>query len=472
MPSITYFQDLPEPNSINKFFNLTERVIDVSGIYVTIDSIYQTFYTGDDVALVSFDKGKYSKVSQTSYSVVDASGPSWSQILTLNVSSGEIIDTSTDVYIINQTERPITWAQNIDGSSVADIVSYQFYVDQNVAIIVDHSTNGYSWGATYKVTDVSGTIHTFDHPFPQFFIDDPSTYSFKAKHAFTTFAEFQMKTDEATEAYNQFNIYLKDSYCQEYYLDNTFTLVNILFDQDVVNDQWYNSSDNLVNSTFYYHTTPITVDVSTLVILQAKYNPVYLNDVDNTILWFLNSYEAEGGVFISSGLNITHATCPTPVIAGCTSNPFIETLAGEEVILDLNLTCTGSIPLIMLIDVCTNFGIPSTYLSNTEIISAGTSRITLTTVRDSSSAWLFMYTTGITDYSLSVGLMPTDYLLNHKNIWQVTNHDTSTILFKVFNYDVPYIYNEIGIYDVECTAYDSYGNAITKKYEGLLEVKL
>jgi hypothetical protein len=41
---------------------------------------------------------------------------------------------------------------------------------------------------------------------------------------------------------------------------------------------------------------------------------------------------------------------------------------------------------------------------------------------------------------------------------------------KVFNESVPYIFSEIGTYDVECTSYDSFGNAIIKKYEGLVEV--
>ena len=61
-------------------------------------------------------------------------------------------------------------------------------------------------------------------------------------------------------------------------------------------------------------------------------------------------------------------------------------------------------------------------------------------------------------------------LINQKNIWTVINHDSSIILFKVFNDSVPYIFDASGIYDVECVSYDVYGNSITKKYEGLVQV--
>ena len=114
-------------------------------------------------------------------------------------------------------------------------------------------------------------------------------------------------------------------------------MVNLLFDQDLVNRQWYDASDNLVNGVFYYHPEPIAVDISTLVILKATYDP-------------------------------------------------------------------------------------------------------------------------------------SNYLLGQKNIWTVINHDSSLILFKVWNESVPYIFNSLGTYDVECISYDIFGNAVTKKYEGLIEV--
>ena len=46
----------------------------------------------------------------------------------------------------------------------------------------------------------------------------------------------------------------------EYYLDNTFTLTNIQFDHDRINDMWYDPSLYLVNSNFYYYNKAIEVD--------------------------------------------------------------------------------------------------------------------------------------------------------------------------------------------------------------------
>jgi len=342
VPSITYFQDVPEPNSINKFFNLTERCISITGTNTIIDEDFQSFYVDDDVALITFDKGKYSFISENEYlisSITSLGGTLYDVEMFSYIS--EVIDASTEVYIQNISERATSNSMNLNGKYVTTIVSglyapYQFLVGQNVAVMINNVSTGYAWGATYRVTDVSGYVHTFDAEIPAYFLD-ASIYQISLKHAFTTYAEMQMKTLSATETNNEFNVYLNDSRCQEYYLDNTFTMVNILFDQDVVNANWYDTSRNLVNSNFWYHSTPINTDASTLVILKAMYDP-------------------------------------------------------------------------------------------------------------------------------------STYLLNQKNIWQVINHDTSTVLFKVFNDVVPYIYNETGTYDVEVTSYDSFGNSITKKYEGLINV--
>lgn len=334
IPSITYFQDVPEPNSINKFINLTERVLTLSDTNITIDNNYQKFYNNDNVRLIKFDKGKYSLIAEESFTIAGTSPNFILNDVPINIS----IDASSDVYILNDTYRTVTNITNVGSIFTCDIAGYSFGKDQLVGIIVSHNTNGYSWGSTYKVIDVSGNTHTFDAVLPEFFVNNSSTYSIKAKHAFSSYSDFSITTNHASEVANNFKIYLKDSYCQEFYLDNTFVVVNILFDQDKVNDQWYDPSDNLVNNTFYYHPESITVDVSTLVILKGTY------DASN-------------------------------------------------------------------------------------------------------------------------------YLLNQKNIWQVVNNDSSIVLFKVFNESVPYIFNEPGIFNVECTSYDSFGNAITKKYEGLIEVK-
>lgn len=337
VPSITYWQDVPEPNSINRVYNLTERVTSIAGLTITIDDDYQKFYTGDDVRLVRFDKGKYALIEEVSSRIVTASGSEPVSATLDQIPGSFVIEASTDIYILNDTYRATENAANVGNYLELDVSGYAFEVGQLVGIIVtDASKPGMEWGSSFRVTNVDGSTHTFEYSIPDFFVNNPK-YEIKVKHAYSSYADLTMITESATEVANTFKIYNKDSYCQEYYLDNTFVLVNLLFDQDVVNRQWYDASDNLVNDTFYYHPEPIVVDISTLVILRAMYDP-------------------------------------------------------------------------------------------------------------------------------------STYLLNQRNIWQVVNHDSSLILFKVWNESVPYIFNEIGTYDVECTSYDSFGNAIIKKYEGLIEV--
>jgi hypothetical protein len=219
-----------------------------------------------------------------------------------------------------------------------DVSGYQFEPDQLIGIIVSDGSTGYSWGSSYRVLSVDGSTHTLDQNVPQFFIDNPGKYAIKAKHAFSTYADFTIETDHATEIANIFKIYLKNSYCQEYFLDNTFVVINVLFDQDYVNQQWYDPSDNLVNSTFYAYNEPIAVDVSTLVIFKSLY------DVSN-------------------------------------------------------------------------------------------------------------------------------YMLDQHNIWTVKNHDTEQMIFKVFNDSVPFVFNQVGIYDIIVESIDKFGNLKTQKWEGLIKVQ-
>jgi hypothetical protein len=321
---------------------MTERVTNVSGVNIIVDEDYQEFYSGDDIRIVKFDKGKYTLVAEASSHIKTSSGSQPTSLTLDHYPTSVMPDSSSDIYLLNDTYRTIINASNNSlNQFVADVSGYQFEVGQVVGVIVTSiagDSSGYSWGSSYRVSAVDGSTHTFNYAIPTFFVNQPGQYQIKVKHAFSTYADFSIITDSAIEANNNFNIYLKNSYCQEYYLYNTFVVVNILFDQDIVNDQWYNPSDNLVNNTFYYHPEAINVDVSTLIILKGTY--------------------------------------------------------------------------------------------------------------DSSN-----------------------YLLNQKNIWQVTHTDSSTILFKVFNDNVPYIYNQVGTYNVECTSYDSFGNAITKKFEGLINVK-
>jgi len=336
VPSITYFQDIPESNTLNRFFNMTERVLTIADPVITIDPDFQDFYTGDDIRLVKFDKGKYSLLIEASSHILNATV----NTLTLdNIDSNINIDSSSDVYIINDTYRSVKNASNNGSNFLCDVSGYTFGVNQLVGIIVSDGSTGYSWGSSYRVLTVNGSTHTFNAEIPQFFLNNPGRYTIKTKHSYSSYANMTLTTDTATEVNNTFNIYLKDTNCQEYYLDNTFVIINILFDQDQVNKQWYNVSDNLINSEFYYHPEPIVVDVSTLVILKSVY--------DNST-----------------------------------------------------------------------------------------------------------------------------YLLNQKNIWTVYYNLTDTILMKVYNESVPYVFDTSGYYDVKVESYDSYGNIITKMYEGLIKVGL
>lgn len=328
VPSITYFQDVPEVNSINKIYNMSEQIlsIDIGTSTIIIDPDYQNFYTGDDVQLVKFDKGKYQLIAEASSHIINVSGTT----LTLDqIPSIISIDTSTEVYILNDTYRFTANASNSEtlGTSLIDISGYTFSANQVVGLIVTDLCTNYSWGSTYRVLSVNGSTHTFDALIPPQFVDNASRYQIKAKHAFSTYTEFNILTESATEINNTFKIYLKDSYCQEYYLDNTFVIANKLFNEEIVNARWYNVSDNLHYTTFYYHKNYIVVDTSTLVILRAIYDP-------------------------------------------------------------------------------------------------------------------------------------SNYMLNQKNIWTAINKDTSAIVFKVFNNDVPYIFNASDNYEIICESYDSYGNLI------------
>lgn len=350
VPSITFFQDVPEPNSINRFFNMTERVTGFAsfgGGALYVDTDFQAFRNGDNIRVVKFDNGKYSFISEVSSFITGTSFPPFSINLDVSLPLDYYqLNSSTSLYVLNDTYRPTDNAANVGTNLVIDVCAnmtgtdpYVFQNGQLVSIVVTNASNGYAWGASYRVIDSCNGTHTLNNTLPQFFVNDPSKYIIEIKHAFSSYSDFTINTESATEVNNNFEIYLQESYCQEYYLDNTFVLVNILFDQDTVNEQWYNdSSDNLLNSSvFYYHTQPIVVDASTLVILKAQYDP-------------------------------------------------------------------------------------------------------------------------------------SSYLLNQKNIWTVSNNLTGDIVFKVFNYSVAYIFDVSGYYDVQVESYDSYGNIITKTYDGLIKI--
>jgi hypothetical protein len=203
------------------------------------------------------------------------------------------------------------------------------------------------WGSSFRVLDVSlnpdpsyyGIQHILQGNIPDFIIADPSRYEITAKHAFSTFADFNIDVSCASEVSNNFQIYLDDHYYHQYYLDSTFVYVNVLFDQELVLNQWFDPSTDrgLITSSFFPYAKSITIDPSTLVILDAFYDP-------------------------------------------------------------------------------------------------------------------------------------SNYMLNQKNIWTVKKHETGNILFRVYNKQVPYIFDESGIFDVELRSYDSFGNLKTQIFEGLIIV--
>jgi len=298
VPSISYFIDVPKHGSASKFYNLTERCtsINYGSKTLTFDPDYQSFYTGDNVILVKFDRGKYSLVQEASTRATNVTG----YVMTVdNLPVGFTnFDSSTDVYLLNDTYRATSnYVNNITNKTVKiDVSNYEFLINQMVGLVVTDNVYGYTWGASYRVLDVSGHTHTLDNNIPKLFIDGSTQYTIQAKHAFSTYVDYTIDVSTADERNNFFDIYLNDTDDTLYYLDNTFTTINILFDHNVVNDQWYSSSDNLVNGNFYFYDRSITVDVSTLVILKAVFDPsTYLINQKN--IWTVKDNLTKDVVF-------------------------------------------------------------------------------------------------------------------------------------------------------------------------------
>ena len=342
VPSITYFQDLPSPGNLTRFYNLTERITNISGLNITVDEDYQRFYLGDSVNMVQFDKGQYSFIQEASAIITSAASPNFS----IDVSpSGFVNDSSTEWYLINNTERIVSNGVNdfILQTFTCDISNYKFRENQLVSILIE-DVSGNKWGSSLRVVDVSiidtanGYNHVLEGNVPQFILDASSNYSLTAKHGFSTFVDYQISISKSKEENNNFELYLNDTYYHQYYLDNTFAFLSIDFDHDTVLEQWYDpSTDGSLSPTYYPFDHSIELDVSTLVILRAEY--------------------------------------------------------------------------------------------------------------DSSN-----------------------YMLNQKNIWTIWNHGTNTLLMRVFNNNVSYIFDQEGEYDVQVESYDSYGNLKSKLFEGLIKV--
>jgi len=317
VPSITYFQDVPEPGSINRFYNLTERVLTILDSSITIDPDYQAFYVNDNIKLVKFDKGKYEFIAEVSSYIIDVSQNN--TLLTLdNIPSNIFIDSSSSVYIINDTYRSTANPSNnyTNNQLSIDINGYVFGTNQVVGLIVTDLSTNYSWGASYRVLSVNGSTHSFDKILPQQFVDNTGKYNIEAKHAFSSYSNLTIDTSSATEVNNEFKIYLKDSHCQEYYLDDTFTYINIPFDQEIINSRWYDPSLNLVNGPFYFHKIYVAVDINTLTLLRALYDPSnYMLNQKN--IWTARSNDTGYLVFRVFNLDV-------PIVFGAIDNYIID----------------------------------------------------------------------------------------------------------------------------------------------------
>lgn len=304
VPAISYFIDVPESGSIARFYNMTERVISRAGDIFTVDPDFQEFFVGDVVNVVLFDKGKYHFLDEVSGNISIVAG---NDLTITGIPAEFVTDVSTEVYLLNDTRRPTCYPVNdLENQTIAiDISTYRFETNQLVGIIIDDVCTGYSWGSSFRVLDVSefsepscGFKHLLQGNIPEFILADPSRFQITAKHSFSTFADFNIDVDSAEEISNEFHIYLDDTYYHQYYLDNTFVYVNLLFDQETVLDQWYDPSADgyLVTAPYYPRTNSITIDPSTLVILDSYYDPsTYMLDQKN--IWTVKEKESDKILF-------------------------------------------------------------------------------------------------------------------------------------------------------------------------------
>ena len=66
-------------------------------------------------------------------------------------------------------------------------------------------------------------------------------------------------------------------------------------------------------------------------------------------------------------------------------------------------------------------------------------------------------------------LFKDEYLKGQKNIWEIYNHKTGELICQLYNDCVSYLFN-YGLYDVKLKAYDIFGNTITQKKEGIVNI--
>ncbi len=344
VPSINYFHPLPKPNTLDKFCLASEKVESIIDTSVYINSRYQNFHVKDSVVLSKTYKGNYTLISEIEASISSIPAP---DILILDISVNDFNpDETHDTYIHNTTEYTASnlindlpnhvFSTELSGYGGNISAGYGFAVDQLVNMSVTDACSGYEWGATYKLSDISGYGYTFSGNFPEFIIADSLRYDVKASYAFKSFSSMELNVKGAYEDDNSQGVYHSRDY-RENFIDDTFVMINILFSQEYSNEHWYDASTTSLSNNFYLYKNNIEVASNNLIILNALY--------------------------------------------------------------------------------------------------------------DSSS-----------------------YMVGQKNMWTIKENISKDIVFTVYNDKVPFVFEDLGYYDVEVSSYDIYGNMATNTYEGLIHV--
>jgi hypothetical protein len=133
---------------------------------------------------------------------------------------------------------------------------------------------------------------------PQHVLDNSTRFTKKIRHAWATFSEFSLDVSQAYETNGTFTIKMDDPYLLQYYLDNTFMVINVPFDQQLVNEQWYDASTDasLAGKIYYKYDSRIEADTSTLIILKSEYDQTNYMIAQNNI-WTVTNSETGDLVF-------------------------------------------------------------------------------------------------------------------------------------------------------------------------------
>lgn len=286
IPKFSYYMDSPDPSSISRLVNLTERCTSINTGTGAIlwDPDYQKIFTGDIINLVKTTSWDFNLIGEVSANVSYADSTIGQATLDFIPSEFQI-DPSSRIWVLNDTRREILQIFNNfnDKTLDADISTYDFQVNQLVNIIIKDTCTGYEWGSAFRVLDVSilpdasyyGIRHILDGNIPQFVQDNSTRYSISAKHSFSSFSDFSIPVRSSYEESGNVNIYLDDKYFHQYYLDSTFAYINLPFDPDNLIDSWYDPSTDfaLIDTSLYGYSRSLNVDISTLVIFDSWYDP-------------------------------------------------------------------------------------------------------------------------------------------------------------------------------------------------------